>query len=196
MSFIIKDYSLLFKYDIFNYFLIQLNNLHFYILKHLFIPDIVQVLFKLYHAFFYFVHINIMDQLYYSNLLEQYFYFPNKRAKKPLFFSFSNSFFNFSISFNCSFFLDLVVLLIDLFLLTPLLYSFIVKAWNKLCIQKRWQRLKIREFLVKFHYLFCFFQDVHPILLAFFLYNYFPIYWSIYKKISLLITILSIIITT
>lgn len=111
-----------------NYFLIQLNNLHFYILKHLFIPDIVQVLFKLYHAFFYFVHINIMDQLYYSNLLEQYFYFPNKRAKKPLFFSFSNSFFNFSISFNCSFFLDLVVLLIDLFLLTPLLYSFIVKA--------------------------------------------------------------------
>ena len=96
--------SLLFKYDIFNYFLIQLNNLHFYILKHLFIPDIVQVLFKLYHAFFYFVHINIMDQLYYSNLLEQYFYFPNKRAKKPLFFSFSNSFFNFSISFYCSFF--------------------------------------------------------------------------------------------
>ena len=71
---------------IFNYFLIQLNNLHFYILKNLFIPDIVQVLFKLYHAFFYFVHINIMDQLYYSNLLEQYFYFPNKRAKKPLFF--------------------------------------------------------------------------------------------------------------
>ena len=54
--------------------------------------------------FFYFVHINIMDQLYYSNLLEQYFYFPNKRAKKPLLFSFSNSFFNFSISFNCSFF--------------------------------------------------------------------------------------------
>lgn len=53
-----------------------------YILKNLFIPDIVQVLFKLYHAFFYFVHINIMDQLYYSNLLEQYFYFPNKRAKK------------------------------------------------------------------------------------------------------------------
>ena len=30
-----------------NYFLIQLNNLHFYILKNLFIPDIVQVLFKL-----------------------------------------------------------------------------------------------------------------------------------------------------
>ena len=117
--FIIKDYSLLFKYDIFNYFLIQLNNLHFYILKNLFIPDIVQVLFKLYHAFFYFVHINIMDQLYYSNLLEQYFYFPNKRAKKTLFFSFSNSFFNFSISFNCSF-LDLVVLLIDLFLLSGL----------------------------------------------------------------------------
>ncbi|MEE1379033.1 MAG: hypothetical protein U0K52_01225, partial [Clostridia bacterium] len=26
--------------------MIQLNNLHFYILKHLFIPDIVQVLFK------------------------------------------------------------------------------------------------------------------------------------------------------